>query len=189
MSDQLTHIFFTYLAQATGAVIMAILLHYFYRVFRRSYLRHWSWSWGAFSIYLLGAVIGFSVTGIYQPAHPVRLGITIVALTGGYLQAVWLLLGVYEISIGKTLPKRFVRNVILFLCSLAFVTTFAFITDPDARTIRFFLRIGIRSLLVGAGFIYAAVGILRLGFARIAIGQRIVAALQAVDVGDKGNIL
>ncbi|MFQ5630607.1 MAG: PAS domain S-box protein, partial [bacterium] len=177
MSDQLTHILFTYLAQAACAVIMAILLHYFYRIFRHAYLRHWSWSWWAFSIYLVGAIIGFSVSSLYQATHPLLVGVTIVALTGGYLQAIWLLLGIYEITTGKILARRIVGNVLLFLFSLAVVTTLAFIADPDAGAIRFFLRIGVRSLLVGAGFIYAAIGILRLGFAKIAIGQRLVAGV------------
>ena len=96
------------LFQAAGQILLALLiaalLDIFHRFYHRSYLLHWSRSWLAFALFLVGAsVAGHSA----RPGHEwLRLPATVVELAAGYLQIAWLLLGSYGLARERPVPPR-----------------------------------------------------------------------------------
>src|SRR4051812_37216647 len=53
--SDLASFYLTQLAQATSAIILAVVLVSAYRTYRRKYLLDWAWSWWASCIYLCGS--------------------------------------------------------------------------------------------------------------------------------------
>ncbi len=74
------------IAQAACAVLVALMLQAFHRLYRRRYLAHWARSWWAFSVYLLGGALGFFLYSRLPSTSPLRVSVAILSLIGGYLQ-------------------------------------------------------------------------------------------------------
>src|SRR4029079_11200593 len=83
----------SYALQALGALTLAFVLRRYFRIYRHRYLLHWTWSWLAFSGYLVGA--GSSVSRLEEApaADWPRLVLGFVSRVAGYWQVVWLLAG------------------------------------------------------------------------------------------------
>jgi diguanylate cyclase (GGDEF)-like protein len=158
-----------YLAQAACAVVIAVVLGVLHRHYRRRYLGHWAMSWWAFCLYLVGAALA---RRLGSAAAPWRLAVSSLALAGGYWQAAWLLAGTYEVASGREVPRRRLHGILALLAGLALVTALA--TDFVMPNARMFVRIGIRSLLAGAAFLIAGIGVLRTGHYPQGLGRRLV---------------
>ena len=147
------------LAQAAGALLMALLLRGFHRHYRKPYLFHWTLSWLAFAVYLAASAAALALVRAYPAAHPARLALTFTASFAGFLQIGWLLAGTFEVSRGGAVPRRWIPWLLALAAALAAVTTLAFVSAPDAADLRHFMRVGVRSLLVGLAFLVGAVGV------------------------------
>ncbi|HYJ81117.1 MAG TPA: EAL domain-containing protein [Longimicrobiaceae bacterium] len=165
----------SYLAQAAGALLLAALLYAFHRHYARRYLLHWSLSWLGYVAYLAASAAALAVLGRYAAAHPVRLGITFAGALGGYLQIVWLLAGTYEVSRRTLVRRRVIVLMVPLAVGLAAVTAVAFLANPDAAPLRHFVRVGVRSLLVGLAFLVAAAGVWPAPDDEARFGRRLVA--------------
>src|ERR1700712_1231515 len=85
-------------AQALGALILAMVLVGFHRLYQRPYLRTWAWSWWAFYVWLItdAASQYLAEQGRMPADSPARLAASLVSLTAGYWQVGWLLFGTFE---------------------------------------------------------------------------------------------
>lgn len=148
------------LLQSAVALMLAFVLNYFYRQHNRSYLLLWSRSWLFLSIYLLGGALSEYLTQHFGPPaftqHPLRILLSMVALSGGYLQVVLLLGGAYEIATGRTVSTRVLRVGIWAGILIAIVTSLAFINRPELFRERFLLRVGLRCFVTGLAFLAGA---------------------------------
>ena len=167
MLDTALVIFTSNVAQALGALVLALVLVGFHRLYQRRFLLIWAWSWGAFCASLLAGSIALFLVP-YMPADaPLRLSASVVSLTAGCWQAAWLLFGAYEVVTGKLLTRRILSATPVILFALAFATVLASLPiEPRYRVI---LRVGIKCLVLGVAFTLAAWGVWRsrsLGFGR-----------------------
>ena len=143
----------TFVAQAVGAVLSAAILLAFYRNYRKGYLLHWTWSWLAFSIYMAGATVGLSLAHYVPANQPYRIAISLTAWVAGYLQGAWLLFGAWELVRERPIPRRLARRILVAVAAFALITTMAFVWAPTAMGLRYFFRVGLRGLVIGATFL------------------------------------
>ena len=160
MSSPTALLYVTFLVQAAGAFLIALVFRSFRRHYRRGYLRHWTRSWFALGVALLGAVGGMVDEGaLAEPsAHAAVLLITSVA---GYLQIGWLLLGTRVIARGRALPRRRERALLTALGVAGVASAFLYFANPDDPLVGFVARVGVRSVAAGVAFFVAAYGVWR----------------------------
>jgi diguanylate cyclase (GGDEF)-like protein len=163
----------TFVAQAVGGVLTAAILLAFYRNYRKGYLLHWTWSWLAFAIYMAGATVGLSLARYLPADQPYRLAISLTSWIAGYLQGAWLIFGAYELVRERPVPSRTARVVLAAVAAFALLTTLAFVWAPGALTLRYFFRVGLRGLVMGATFLVAGCLVWRSG-ERSEVGRALV---------------
>jgi diguanylate cyclase (GGDEF)-like protein len=167
-------IFTSNVAQAIGAVILAMVLVGFHRLYQRHYLLTWAWSWWAFCVWLItGAVSQYLAP--HMPADaPARLAASLLSITAGYWQVGWLLFGIYEATTERLLSRPFQRATLALLLVLAVGSvTLTLYTPPE---VRFLVRVGLRALLLAIAFLVAAWEIWRSQARRSGIGRILVAS-------------
>lgn len=162
------------LLQCGMAMLLALVLSYFYRQHNRNYLRLWSKSWLALSVYLLGGVLAESLAQKVDSQNPLRILLSIVTLSGGYLQVVLLLAGAYEIATGRMASSRLLRAGVVMGISLAFVTSLIFIGRPEMAEERFLIRVGLRCFVAGLAFLTGAYWVFYGWTQKKGLGRRLV---------------
>jgi diguanylate cyclase (GGDEF)-like protein len=167
-------IFTSNLAQAIGAVVLAMVLVAFHRLYRRPYLLTWAWSWWAFCVSLLGGSVSLFLVEAMPPQSPVRLIASSASLLGGFWQAAWLLFGTYEVVRDRPLPLRVRRSALAGFALLALGSVFLSL-DLSSHA-RFLLRVAPRSLLLGTAFLIAGWGVWRSPFNSSGLGRRLVSS-------------
>ncbi len=168
-------IFTSTLAQAAGAVFLAIVLLGFYRLYERPYLLAWTWSWWAFCVSLVGGAVALYLVPFMPPDAPARLAVSSVTLTAAYWQTAWLLFGTYEVVKERSVRRRTQRIVLAALLALALLSVgLSLYVGPHSR---FVVRIGVRSLVLGVAFLVAAFGVWRSRVHPWGLGRRLVASV------------
>jgi len=162
------------LAQAAGAVVLALALMGFYRLYRRNYLLTWALSWWAFCLSLLGNSASLYLLERMPPEAPERIAGSIVGLAGTYWQAAWLLLGTHEMLTDRRLPRQARLGILAALLAVASAFILGTVASTPAES--FFIRVGIRTLFLGLGFAAAGYGIWRFRPRTPGLGRRMVAA-------------
>ena len=164
----------TFIVQAIGAILLAIVLLGFYRHYRRGFLIHWALSWFALCAYLLGWVGRYFLTPYFGVWHPLTLGVSSLTIAAGYLQIAWLILGAYELSIGKPVSRRYSRLAVAGLLVAGIASTIVPLISaaPGLNLV----RLGLRSLVLGAASLAAGYVVLRLRTAGTELGRRLVGA-------------
>ena len=163
------------LAQAGGALVLALVLVGFYRLYRREYLRTWAWSWGAFCVALATSSLILYLDRGGQLPHSLGTGLTVAAVIAGYWQIAWLLFGTYELATTQVVSKQAQHRILAFLAALAVVpviTSFVLDGAADAR-----LSETIRSLCLAAALLVASYWVWNAGNEEVSagMGQRIMA--------------
>ncbi len=153
MPEDARFIVATYLAQVAATFLLAGIFFSFYRIYRRSHLACWAYSWAALGLYLLLACSTFETIFHVPPGHPAGLAMAAFSQVAGYFQLTLLLSGTYGMVRGRSLPIWFVRGL-PFAAALLIVP---FALDPAAGGERLVLRFGVRSLLAGLAFVATAV--------------------------------
>ena len=141
--------------QIAGALIFAAVLSHFERRDNRDYLHFWIWSWLAFAAYTFG-VTASRMLPVGEVSSLDRIALTTVSLTAGFLQVIWFLLGTLEFAERRRLSARWVIPSFGVALLLGLVLTLVWVDDPSARTARYLARVGVRSLVTGVGFVFAA---------------------------------
>ena len=164
------------LAQSALALALVLILDAFYRVHRQAYLRHWAASWLALVVYVQGAILArwAADTGTHA-----RGAVLAVAFVAAYLQVAFLLLGACGLARGEDPPRRsaWLALALAVLAGIASVApALAHTTAPSAA--------GVRSLVAGVAYLFAAAWILGRGASPASIGLRLARfalVLYAVD--------
>ncbi|HEY0514305.1 MAG TPA: EAL domain-containing protein [Thermoanaerobaculia bacterium] len=160
------------LAQAIGALVLALVLVVFHRHYQRPYLLTWAWSWGAFCVSLLGGSAAMFLVDRMPPEAPARLLASSLSILGVYCQVAWLLFGTYEVVAERPLSRRFQRAVLaaLVVLTLGSIASSLFI----APHLRLLVRVGVRVLLLGGAFLVASWGVWRSRTHPSGLGRRLV---------------
>ena len=148
MLDTQLVIFTSNVAQALGALVLALVLVGFYRLYQRRFLLIWAWSWSAFCVSLIAGSIALFLTPLMPADAPLRLSASVLSMAAGYWQAAWLIFGTYEVVTGRLLSRRILVAVPASLFVLAFVTILGSLpVEPRYRVV---MRVGIKCLILGA---------------------------------------
>jgi diguanylate cyclase (GGDEF)-like protein len=167
-------IFTSNVAQAIGAVILAMVLVGFHRLYQRHYLLTWAWSWWAFCVWLLSGAVSQYLAPQMPADAPARLAASLLSITAGYWQVGWLLFGTYEATTEDPLSRPFQRATLALLLVLAVSSVTLTLYTP--AEVRFLVRVGLRALLLAAAFLIAAWGIWRSRARRSGIGRILVSS-------------
>lgn len=144
------------IAQALLAFIVMYLLNRFYKNYQNKYFQYWSWSWLGLMIYMIGSTVALASVFYLGPYNPIRTVTSIITVSAGLFQAMWLLIGSYELSQQKEFKKRTAAILSASIVPIAITLVLLFANDPEAGELRIFLRVGIKSLLSGISFILSA---------------------------------
>ncbi|HEV7515109.1 MAG TPA: EAL domain-containing protein, partial [Thermoanaerobaculia bacterium] len=149
----------TQLAQATSAVILAVVLLGFYHTYRREYLLDWAWSWWASCVFLCGGGLSALLSRHLPEAAPAILLLFTVSIVAGHWQVAWLLFGTAEVATGHMVGRRLRRILLILLSVVAVGTVAASLLVPAAE--RLLVQAGPRLLFTGMAFSVASFGVLR----------------------------
>ena len=165
-----------YIAQSVLGIALFFIFRHFSRVYRRNFLYSWALSWLLFaaSVCLL-AFITFQLDGKPSNYLP-SLFATFGHLTFTYLQVFLLLTGVYEFITGVKLRANFYRGCIALILVLATLSTILFSTELTNSNERYFLRIGLRNLIVALSFVIAGITIAIKVYRQSGVGYKILIA-------------
>ncbi len=165
-----------YIAQSVLGIALFFIFRHFSRVYRRNFLYSWALSWLLFaaSVCLL-AFITFQLDGKPSNYLP-SLFATFGHLTFTYLQVFLLLTGVYEFITGVKLRANFYRGCIALILVLATLSTILFSTELTNANERYFLRIGLRNLIVALSFVIAGITIALKVYRQSGVGYKILIA-------------
>lgn len=157
LNQPTTIVLIQYASQAALALIVMLLLNRFYKSYQNKYFHYWSWSWLGLMIYMVGAGISL-LNAIQLPLdHPFRILMSILTVAAGLFHAVWLLLGSIELVNQKEFSKKLVLIVSIAILPVAVALVLPFMSEEGAGAVRILLRVGIKSLLASAVFIYSSV--------------------------------
>jgi diguanylate cyclase (GGDEF)-like protein len=165
-------VLFGYLAQAVGAVLLAVVLEAFHRHYRRDFLRHWAWSWWGFCLYLACGAFALFLAPRMEPWALPRILTSTLSLTGGYCQLALVLFGTWEVSTGRTIPAPRIRRILLGLAGLALVSVL--LTIPLTPDLRLLARVSLRSFAAAVAFLIASYLVLRTGIRPLGVGRRLL---------------
>jgi diguanylate cyclase (GGDEF)-like protein len=154
-----TGFYFTQLAQATSAVILALVLLGLYRTYRREYLLDWTWSWWAFCVFLCGGGLSLYLARLLPATAPLLVLLSSVSIVAGHWQVAWLLFGTGEVATGRTAGPRMRRVVLALLSGIALATVAASLAAPAG--LRQLVETGPRLLFTGLAFSVASFAVLR----------------------------
>ena len=166
----------SYALQALGALTLAFVLRRYFRIYRHRYLLHWTWSWLAFSVYLVGSGSTLSLLEEGPATDWPRLVLSLLSLVAGYWQVVWLLAGGWELDRDREVPDRVLRLALVICAATALLATVAV---PFAAQVAWgsWLRSGGRSIIAAAAFLAAGIVILRAVAPRDNLGKRLVGVI------------
>jgi diguanylate cyclase (GGDEF)-like protein len=166
----------SYALQALGALTLAFVLRRYFRIYRHRYLLHWTWSWLAFSVYLVGSGSSLSLLEEGPATDWPRLVLGLLSLVAGYWQVVWLLAGGWELDRDREVPDRVLRLALVICAATALLATVA---APLAAQVAWgsWLRSGGRSIIAAAAFLAAGIVILRAVAPRDNLGKRLVGVI------------
>src|SRR5690606_14160853 len=116
----------TYVAQAMLGLAMFFIFRHFSLVYERRFLRTWSRSWLAFSIFMIASVI--LMTNLEDENYPSVgwLPFSIVAQVGSFLHIGYILIGSYQLVRSRPVRRRVYQLIIIGVVLLAIVTVIAF---------------------------------------------------------------
>ncbi|HVG37967.1 MAG TPA: hypothetical protein VM870_01700 [Pyrinomonadaceae bacterium] len=89
----------TLFLQLSGAVMMAVILHHFYRVYGLHYLLLWRRSWLALGLHLASSLLLLHLMRRPEDFDPtLRWVVSVVCFSAGFAQVTWLLFGAYKLG-------------------------------------------------------------------------------------------
>lgn len=168
------------LLQCGGAVLLAIVLGYFHRLYGRRYLLLWSKSWLASAVRLLASTTPFFSPSLLSNKW-LAFTVTLIVIAASYLQVSWLLFGAYEMATGKSVSQRFIRIVLLGSMTAALFAALIVRSDHLGQEARNLLGVGEEWLITGAAFCLGAYGIFRGWTRRKSFGRRLTGLAMVVS--------
>ncbi len=155
ISEVAARLLLTHLAQTALGVSMFFIFNHFSKVYIRRFLRSWSRSWLAFSVY---SVCTFLLTLIapMEKAGRVDIPLSFLAQLGSFLQIIFILLGSYQFVFSKPISRKTSNTILVITVLLAAITVLAYSTVPDSEGAKHLIQMGSRTIISGCGFLFAA---------------------------------
>ena len=175
LSNPNSHFIILYLAQLTLAVIFAISFFYFAKIYTQSNYKVLAYSWFGFVLYNIGmSMASFNLLAIEGISFP-KLLPTIIYLTGGLIQIIFLLQGTYLLAKNKSATTKRLIALLIMAVFIGVIMTVAYSFDPAKFLERYFIRIGLRALLASMAFIMAGVITFRsINFGTTGFGKKLL---------------
>jgi diguanylate cyclase (GGDEF)-like protein len=179
-------------AQTLSAIVMAILLLGFFHQYRKTYLRHWMLSWLALALYFVASTIdtGLALRASLPSIHPLRIASTVLSGVCGYLSIAWLVFGVYELVRRRPVRIRVYWRATTAVAVFGALSSLLFIGPDAVSSTRYFVRVGIGSLIASISYVGASVAFWHVwkrrrgvGVAMISIALLLYGLQQAYQVG------
>lgn len=166
------NIFSAYIAQFVFGLILYFVFQYFGNLYGRRFLKTWSWSWLAFSFSMITQ--GIALIGNPQFGDFTKLALIFSVQAYTYFHLLFLLTGTRQVLKDDKIPRQnyWVYGILIIVASL--LITFSFYQDPPASTIRYFLRIGVKSFITSLCFIGVGVLLLRNAVLGQGLGHRML---------------
>lgn len=160
--------------QSAVAVLIALVLGGLLRRYWRPFLRHWTWSWVALAVQA-GAGSGALVLARWRTIDdPLRLSLALVSGIAGYLQIAWLLLGTFELTSGRALPRRTTRWIIGGVSLVGAALVLAYSWDASRSELLFTLRVSVRRAAATIAFLVGGIALTRAPRIARGIGRWVV---------------
>ncbi len=141
-----------FIIQSITSVVLFLFFHQFYKAYHKAFLNYWSLSWLFLLIYLIGAILVLGNVQLFKPDHPLVMSFTWMSQLGIYLHVVFLYAGTQQFLLGREFSKKRLKILIILAFILATTFTLTVYHDPEGAQVRYFLRVGIKSLLTGIVF-------------------------------------
>lgn len=138
-----------YLAGSLIALTQSVVFAHYYRIFRRDHLLLWSISFLSLSIYLITAGSSLMLLGVLPSSHPLRLALSCLSLIAAYTQVAALVMGTMAIWRTQRWTKLQIRQALALAGLVGLLSSLAFAFDPQFAQQRYFLRVGLRYLVIG----------------------------------------
>ena len=153
-SDSIERLIFTYSAQVLLAAILSFLFYFYYKNYNRSFLRLWSLSWAFYAtLYISSAILLLVAPENRQLA-------SFVTISSTYLQLMFLILGLYEYINGQKISSRTILTYSIMVIIFSVSTYMVYADDPEGSSMRYLLRVGVKSNIIGLGFLWLVYKIL-----------------------------
>ena len=146
-------------AETVAAIVMAVLLLGFLRQYKKSYLRHWTLSWTALALYDISYAVGIGLgVGFNWPsAHPVRILTAVAGGVFGYTSIAWLLFGIFELLRRRPVRIRVYWRTLIAVAAFGAILAVLFIGPDAVSSTRYFIRVGIRSLVASVAYLGSSI--------------------------------
>ena len=153
MSEQVQRLLFIYTVQCVLGIIIAGLFYYFRRNYNRPFLGWWSIAWLAYTLSLICSML------IYLNGSGLVISTAIIFFS--YLHLILIDFGIRQL---KNEQRSMIMNlmVIALVLLLAIVSVVLFNDNPEAGNMRYLLRVGVKSALVGLGFVVLGIKVYRI---------------------------
>src|SRR5438105_12668941 len=146
-------------AQTVTAIVMAVLLLGFLRQYKKDYLRHWTLSWTALAGYYVASSIGMGL-GLHSnvsSANPIRILTAMLSGVFGYASLAWLLFGIYELLRRRPVRIRAYWRTLIGVAVFGAITALLFIGPDAVSSTRYFIRVGVRSLVASIAYLGSSI--------------------------------
>jgi len=179
-------------AETIAAIVMAILLLGFLRQYRKSYLRHWTLSWATLAAYDVASSVGIAMgVGYSVPAsNPLRIITAVAGGVFGYVSIAFLLFGIFELLRRRPVRIRVYWRTLLAVAAFGAITALLFLSHDAVSPTRYFVRVGIRSLVASIAYIASSIAFWHVrkrrrgvGFTMFSVSLLLYAIQQAYQVG------
>lgn len=155
LSTTLARTVITYLAQAVLGLILFFIFRHFFRIYNHKFLNTWALSWLSFAVFMISTAAITSM-GINQPYGFYRISLTIISMMSSYTQAALILVGSLELIRSKAFSRKHLIILISAIALASVVMVLLRHADPDGRTFRYVVRVGLKYLVVSIVFFVTA---------------------------------
>jgi signal transduction histidine kinase len=174
LSELLYRTILTYFAQGVIGLLLFLVFLHFYSLNKHKFLQTWAFSWFAFFLFMISTSSILMLPKNGYTEH--RFWLSLASMTFSFWQVAFILIGCFVLVRKQDVkPKRlwWILGSIL-LISLTIILYKH--ENPDAGNIRYLLRVGIKYLLIGIGFLIAGLITLKNPQFTRGIGQKILAS-------------
>ena len=148
-----------YLVHTLLDVFLCVLLFRFHRSYQHRYLRHWGLSWAALGVFHALGGVSYWLSSTFDPTTVVRIAMSSLYLTAGYLQVWWLLQGTFEVHADRS-PRWRVRPWgVVAVVGFSVVTVG--LTAGAPIPLMILARLGPYQLMSGLAFLVTAIIVYR----------------------------
>lgn len=142
------------MAQVLLAIILSFLFYYYHKNYNRSFLKWWSISWASYAVLYISTALIFVL-----PSENADFA-SFMAIFGTYIQLLFLILGLKEYVKQKQVNRKQLAIYGLVILVFSLITYAIAAGDPSGSNLRYVLRVGLRSNIVGLSFLWMVYKIL-----------------------------